>query len=123
MNKLSSLPLRLKNHIKNNDVSASLVLQLVRRNKEFSEDQLSDKITEIVGKYKTFGGGKVTQKVFNEETQRENSYVYIKRIISSTPENKVKNKPLFKVFKQIVNGELSFEAVKKLLGVVEDEQK
>jgi len=113
---LAKLPIRLKNRIQANDISSTLVLNIVRGNKELTIDQIADKVETILNKYK--GSNKrVTAAVVNKEMDKVNSVSILKQILKSTPAENIGNKDLFNTLKALVDGQLVEEDILEMLQI------
>lgn len=115
---LAKLPIRLKNRIQSNDISSTLVLNIVRGNKEMTVDEIADRVDTILTKYKGTNT-RITQKVVDKELNKTNSVAILKGIIRSTNADKVGNTELFNTLKALVEGQLTAEDITEMLGIGE----
>lgn len=120
---LAKLPARLKQRIQGNEISSTLVLNIVRGNKELTADQIADKVETVLDKYKGTNQ-RITAKVMDKELNKVNSVSILKQILKTIPAEQVGEKKLYHTFEALVNGQLTEEDLHELLRVretVEDE--
>lgn len=113
---LAKLPIRLKNRIQSNDISSTLVLNIVRGNKEMTVDEIADRVDTILTKYKGTNT-RITQKVVDKELNKTNSVSILKGILRSTPAESVGNTELYHKLKALVEGQLTAEDITEMLGI------
>lgn len=113
---LAKLPARLKSRINSNEISSTLVLNLVRENKEMNIDQLATKVETILDKAKVMGK-KVTKSVMDKEMQKINSLSELKKALKNVSEDTVTNKDLFTFCMGIIGNQLDAIEIQEMLGV------
>jgi len=116
MRAISDLPTKLKNRIKVNEISSTLVLSVVRQNKELTIDQITAKVEDILDKAKT-SGKKVTKSVVDAELKKINSLAELKSVLKNTGEAMCTNKDLFAFALAIAENQITADEIKEMLGV------
>lgn len=112
---LAKLPARLKQRIQGNEISSTLVLQIIRGNKELTADEVADKVTTVLDKYKT-ANTKLTKKVMDKELNKLNSVSILKALLNEKTEDEFTNKHMYDFAKALVNNQLDCDDIAELLG-------
>lgn len=116
MRAIADLPTKLKNRIKGNEISSTLVLTVMRGNKQLTVDEITTKVEQILDKAKGTGK-KVTKKDIDTEMQKINSVNILKNIIRNTGEAMCTKKELYAFCKALVENQLTDTDIKELLGL------
>lgn len=116
MRAIADLPTKLKNRIKGNEISSTLVLSVVRQNKELTIDQITSKVEDILDKAKT-SGKKVTKSVVDAELKKINSLAELKSVLKNTGEAMCTNKELFAFAQAIADNQITADEIREMLGV------
>ena len=112
---LSDVPARLKNRIKGNEISATLVMNIVKGNKELTDDQLTDKIENALEKAKATGK-KVTKKDMDKELKTVNSISELRTAMKLIDPAHARNKKLHEFATALLNNELTADAIIEMMG-------
>lgn len=115
---LANLPARLKSRIQGNEISSTLVLNIVRSNKELTVDDIADKVETILAKYKG-SNTRVTKAVIDKELNKINSLSILKKVLKDTPEDQIGNKDLYNTLKALLEGQLTAEDLTEMLQISE----
>ena len=118
MRAIADLPTKLKNRIKGNEISSTLVLSVVRQNKELTIDQITAKVEQILDKAKATGK-KVTKKDIDTEMEKVNSFAILKSVLRNTGEAMCTKKELFAFCEALIANQLTDTDIKEMLGVQE----
>jgi predicted transcriptional regulator len=95
------LPSKLKRLIEEDKFSGTLVLQIIRENKGKTEDEISDMFMEVQGKH--------------------NSVSVVKTLMQKYSRNAVKkNEVTFEVLNAIIEGNMSYEQLKRFFGITKN---
>lgn len=113
---IAALPLKMKKRIARNEVSATLVLQVIRDNKDISEAEACDLIEDaFIAKG---GQDAITKKDINKMIKRFNSFSIVKKIVKQYgPTSVKKNETEFEVIRGIVLGKLDRPTLLKRYGL------
>lgn len=115
---LAKLPARLKQRIQSNDISSTLVLNIVRGNKEMTVEEIADKVETVLAKYKG-SNQRITAKVMDKELNKVNSVSILKQLLKDTPAENIGNKDLYNTLTALVGGQLTAEDIAEMLQVKE----
>lgn len=115
---LAKLPARLKQRISGNEISSTLVLNIVRGNKEMTVEEIADKVETVLAKYKG-SNQRITAKVMDKELNKTNSVSILKQLLKAVPAEQVGEKKLYHTLEALVNGQLTEEDIRELLRVRE----
>ncbi len=118
MRAISDLPTKLKNRIKGNEISSTLVLSVVRGNKELTIEQITNKVEQILDKAKGTGK-KVTKKDIDTEMEKVNSFTALKGVLRNTGEVMCSKKELFAFCTALIANQLTETDIIELLGMQE----
>ena len=111
---LASLPLNMKKRIINKEVSATLLLKVIRANRDITQDDAVEMIERIAAQ----NSGKITNKNVNKEKQVHNSLVIFKKIEKQTNINKVtKNQDVYELLRGILDGKLNRASFLEYFGI------
>lgn len=116
MRAIADLPTKLKNRIKGNEISSTLVLQVVRGNKELTIDQITTKVEQILDKAKGTGK-KITKKDIDTEMEKVNSVAILKTVLRNTGEAMCTKKELYRFCKALIENQLTDTDIKEFLEV------
>jgi ParB/RepB/Spo0J family partition protein len=118
MRAISDLPTKLKNRIKGNEISSTLVLSVVRGNKELTIEQITTKVEQILDKAKGTGK-KVTKKDIDTEMEKVNSFTILKSVLRNTGEAMCGKKELYAFAEALIANQLTESDIMELLGMQE----
>lgn len=118
MRAISDLPTKLKNRIKGNEISSTLVLSVLRGNKELTIEQITNKVEQILDKAKGTGK-KVTKKDIDTEMQKVNSFTALKGVLRNTGEVMCSKKELYAFCTALIANQLTETDIIELLGMQE----
>jgi ParB/RepB/Spo0J family partition protein len=118
MRAIADLPTKLKNRIKGNEISSTLVLSIVRGNKAMSIEQITAKVENVLEKAKTTGT-KVTKKHVDAEMEKLNSLALLKNIMRTTGATQCAKAELYAFLDALVNNQLTDEDIREALGYTE----
>lgn len=118
MRAIADLPTKLKNRIKGNEISSTLVLSVVRGNKELTIDQITAKVEQILDKAKGTGK-KVTKKDIDTEMEKVNSVAILKSVLRNIGEAMCAKKELFAFCEALIANQLTDTDIKEMLGIQE----
>lgn len=111
---LASLPLKMKQRIINNQVAATLVLEVIRENPDLSQDDAIQIIEDIALQ----SNNKVTKKAINKQNKTSNSISVIKKIQRQTNINNVtKNQDVYELLLGINEGRMDRLAFLNYFGI------
>lgn len=113
---LAETPTKLKHRISNNEISATLVMNMLRNNKTLDIDTLSDTVIKVLDNSQ---GKKVTKKVLDKATQSINSLADLRTVLKAVNETQVHNKDLYNFAVSIIRNQITADEIKNLLGVGE----
>lgn len=116
--KRSDLPTKLKNRIKGNEISSTLVLSVVRQNRQLSVDDITNKVEAILEKAK-LTGKKVTKKDMDGEMDKLNSFTLLKSVLRNTGAAMCTNKELYAFADALIQNQLTDADIKEMLGIQE----
>lgn len=116
---ISELPTSLKKLIKKEQVSGTLVLDVIREYPHISQDRITDMITTLTEKKEGRG---VTRKDVNDFMQVTDSIAEMRKFLKMWDENSVgpkkQHKIIFDILKGINEGKLTVENFEHLCGIV-----
>ena len=112
---LAKLPQQLKNRINANDISSSLVLNIVRGNKSMTIDQIAGKVEDILEKAKVLGK-RVTKSVVDREMNKINSLAELKKVLASMGGDPT-NKDLYNFCNALATNQLTGDDIREFLGL------
>ena len=111
---LADVPTSLKNRIKNNDISATLVMSVVKENKDMDAEGLAKNIEDVLT---SNGGKKVTRKALDKAANKVNSFNELRSIMPGISASMVTNKELYAFCLGLTKNTLDANDISKLLGV------
>lgn len=115
MRAIADLPTRLKTRIKSNEISSTLVLNVVRGNKQLTIEEITTKVEEILDKPNN--GKKVTKKDIDKGLEQINSFAVLKSVLKKTGAAMCTNKDLYATLDALVSNQLTEDEINELLGV------
>jgi len=109
---LSDVPTKLKNRIRENEISATLVMDVIKSNKSLDEAVLLEKVETALDNAKKTGK-KVTKKTMDEEFGNINSMVELRKAMKLIPDNSTNE--LYKFCKSLLENKLSCDDILAML--------
>lgn len=113
---LADIPTRLKNRVRNNEISATLVMNIVRGNKTLSIETLTASVEAALDKAKV-NGKKVTKTKLDAELKQTNSLSDLRKVMNEVNENTVSNTDLYNFAMGLIKNKYTAEDIKNLFGV------
>ena len=111
---LASLPLNMKKRIINNNVAATLLLEVIRKNPDLSKDDAVQIVEDIAAK----NDGRVTRKAVNKHTNTVNTIAVLKKLFRQVNMNNVtKNQDIFEVLRGVIDGKFDKPSLINFFGI------
>ena len=111
---LAALPLSMKKRIIDNNVAATLLLEVIRKNKDISVDDAIQIVEDIANK----NTGKVTRKSVNKHTNTVNTVGILKKLFRQVNMNKVtKNQDIYEVLRGVFDGKFDRNSLVEFFGI------
>lgn len=111
---LAFLPLYMKKRVINKEVAATLVMNVIRKNRDISQDDA----IEIIERIASQNAGKVTNKHVTKENKVHNSIGIFKKLQRQININNVtKNQDVFELLRGILEGKLDRVSYMNYFGI------
>lgn len=119
MRLLADVPQAVKKDIKENVITSTLVVNMIRSNKGMTMGEIVTNLTTLTTEAKATGK-KVTKKTVDANSGSINSLSLLKKFMNNTGEANVANKDLYSFCDQLINNTLTEANIVAIFGEVND---